>query len=140
MLEKHGVSRMLISFHDIIPGYIFGGLVFSDDYLRKQPEQVRAFLRGFMKSARFIGEHEDRARLSIPKHTSVDSAIAKISALRVLTPDGREDPLLLDYQRDLMIEYGFLTEDVNLDPIIDYRYLPDTAWIQRIEFGRTDQQ
>jgi ABC-type nitrate/sulfonate/bicarbonate transport system substrate-binding protein len=134
MLEKHGVSRMLISFHDIIPGYIFGGLVCSDDFLRDHPERVRAFLRGFMKSVRFIDEREERARAHIAKHTSVDSLIAMKCALRKLTPDGREDLLLLEYQRDLMREHGFLDQDVNLDSIIDYRYLPDAKWLQRINF------
>jgi ABC-type nitrate/sulfonate/bicarbonate transport system substrate-binding protein len=139
MLEKHGVSRMLISFHDIIPGYVFGGLAFSDDFLRNNPDRVKAFLRGFMKSVRFIAEHEARARAHIPSHTSVDSSVAMTCALRQLTEDGREDQLLLEYQRDLMKEYGFLDQEVSLDSIIDYRYLPDAHWRQRIKFRKGDQ-
>lgn len=134
MLEKHGVSRMLVSFHDIIPGYVFGGLACATDYLHDNPEKVKAFLRGFMKSVRFIDVHEDMARAHIPKHTPADSATAMVSALREYTADGREDAILLEYQKDLMIEYGFLESDVIVDSIIDYQYLPDVKWLEKIIF------
>lgn len=127
MLESHGVSRMLISFHEIIPGYVFSGILVADTYLQEHPEDVRAFLRGYKQSIQFIEEHEEKARAHIPKYTAVDYETAMKSALRKLTDDGREHMDILNYQKKLMIEYGFLNEDVSLKEIVDYSYLPPVA-------------
>lgn len=133
MLEQHGVSRLLASFNDVIPGYVFTGLLVSDDCLEKHPEEIKAFLRGFVKSIKFIEEKEEEARTFIPKYTSVELDIAMKSALRKIPENGEEDMKVLNYQKELMIEYGFLNEDLSLENIIDYSYLPDSAWIQSLK-------
>jgi ABC-type nitrate/sulfonate/bicarbonate transport system substrate-binding protein len=124
MLELHGVSRMLRSFNDIVPGYVFSGVYFSDKYLAAHPNEVRAFLRGLVRSFDFIKNNEKAARRHIPKYTSVSDDVAQRCALRDLSGRGRERFEMLDRQQDLLIKYGFLNQKASLKGIVDYSYLP----------------
>jgi ABC-type nitrate/sulfonate/bicarbonate transport system substrate-binding protein len=124
MLEMHGVSRRLASFHDVVPGYIFSGVYFSDKFIAAHPDQVKAFLRGLIKSFDFIKNHEAKARSYIPKYTGVSPAVALQSAIRDLNGRGRESLEKLDIQQDLLLKFGFLETKASLKGIIDYSYLP----------------
>lgn len=123
MLELHGASRLLTSFNDAIPGYIFSGLFFTDSYLGKNPEKVRAFLRGLVKAFNFIKKNEVKAREWIPKYTGVESAVAQRSALREFV-DGREPLERINQQQEIMLKIGKLPQRVSIADYIDYGYLP----------------
>jgi ABC-type nitrate/sulfonate/bicarbonate transport system substrate-binding protein len=124
MLELHGVSRRLASFNDVVPGYIFSGVYFSNKYIASHSDQVKAFLRGLVKSFDFIKSHEQKARSYIPKYTSVSQDVAKQSAIRDLRGRGRESLDALDKQQDLLLKFGLIEEKVPLTGIVDYSYLP----------------
>ena len=126
MLESHGASRILASFHDIAPNWIFAGLYFPDAYLAKNGELVRKVIQGLEKSFAFIAAHEQKARTYIPKYTNIDPEISRICALREYgTP---KEPLERIYaQQGLMVKYGYLKQQVSIDHMIDYRYLPPGA-------------
>ncbi len=125
MLESHGASRILVSFHDIVPNWVFTGLYFSDDYLAENGDTVRKVLTGLVKSFEFIEQHETRARKHLPKYTKVDEDVCMICALRELQP---AEPLeRLNRQRDLMVSYGYLARAVDISGRIDYSYLPESA-------------
>ncbi|CCO25516.1 ABC transporter substrate-binding protein [Maridesulfovibrio hydrothermalis] len=123
MLEAHGASRILASFHDIVPNWIFTGLYFNDDYLAKHPDIVRKFLVGLTKSFDFVTNHEMEARKHLPKYTKVPEDICMICALRELQP--AEPIARLNEQQELMVGYGFVKELHDLSPMIDYSYLPE---------------
>jgi ABC-type nitrate/sulfonate/bicarbonate transport system substrate-binding protein len=125
MLESHGVSRMLRSFNDIVPGYVFTGVYFSDRYLAAHPNEVRAFLRGLIQSFEYIRTNEKSARRHLPKYTSVSDDVAQKCALRDLSGGGRERLENLDRQRDLLFKFGFFDQKVSLKGIVDYSYLPE---------------
>ncbi len=124
MLEVHGVSRLLSSFHDIIPDFVFSGVFFSNDFLNHHPQRVRAFLRGLVKSFAFIRGHEMEARQFIPKYTGVEFDVAQVCAIREFSVTGKEPEGFIDNQRDLMVKFGSLSSSVTLTPVIDYSYLP----------------
>lgn len=123
MLEMHGASRLLISFNDVIPGYIFSGLFFTDKYLKKYPEKVKAFLRGLVKAFDYIKHNERRARKWIPKYTNVEMGVAMKSALRHFE-DGREPFEQIYKQQEIMIKIGRLPKNVPVKKFVDYSYLP----------------
>ncbi len=125
MLEMHGASRLLFSFNDAIPGYIFSGMFFSDKYLNKNPEKVRAFLRGLVKAFDYIRTHEKKARRWIPKYCNVEMEVGMRSALRHFE-DGREPIEQIYKQQDIMLENGHLLERIPVEQFIDYGYLPDS--------------
>ena len=124
MLEMHGASRLLTSFNDAIPGYIFSGLFFTEKYLKQHPENVRAFLAGLVDAFDYIREHEAEARKWIPKYTGVEMAVGMRSALREFD-DGREPEAQIYRQQEIMIQMGFLPERVAVEKFVDYSYLPE---------------
>lgn len=123
MLEMHGASRLLTSFNDAIPGYVFSGLFFTDRYLKQHPDKVRAFLRGLVRAFNFIKQNEAKAREWIPKYTGVESAVAQRSALRAFD-DGREPIESINQQQEIMLKIGKLPQRVSIADYIDYGYLP----------------
>ena len=123
MLEMHGASRLLFSFNDAIPGYIFSGLFFTDEYLRTHPKEVRAFLKGLVRAFQYVKHHEKEARKWIPKYCGVETEVAMRSALRELE-DGREPIEQLYRQQDIMIQNGHLPKRIPIEEYIDYDYLP----------------
>lgn len=123
MLEMHGASRLLTSFNDAIPGYIFSGLFFTETYVHRHPRKVRAFLKGLVRAFDYIRQNEEKAREWIPKYTGVEPAVAMRSALREFA-DGRESWERIYRQQDIMINIGLLPKRVPLENIVDYSYLP----------------
>lgn len=123
MLETHGASRLLLSFNDAIPGYIFSGLFFTENYLKKNPEKTRAFLRGLVKAFDYIKENERSARKWIPKYTGVGMDVAMKSALRQFE-DGREPAKQIYKQQEIMINIGRLPKIIPVEKFVDYSYLP----------------
>jgi ABC-type nitrate/sulfonate/bicarbonate transport system substrate-binding protein len=124
MLEMHGASRLLTSFNDAIPGFIFSGLFFTDEYLGEHPEKVRAFLRGLVEAFDFIRNHDTEARKWIPKYAGVEMDVAMKSALREFN-DGRESEEQIYRQQAMMIQMKFLPEKVPVGKFVDYQYLPE---------------
>lgn len=125
MLESHGASRILASFHDIVPNWVFAGLYFSDEYIAEHPDIVRKVLAGLVKSMDFIKTNETQARKYLPKYTNVDEDIAMICALREMDP--MEPVERLNRQRDLMVHYGYMKKAVDISTKLDYSFLPAEA-------------
>jgi ABC-type nitrate/sulfonate/bicarbonate transport system substrate-binding protein len=125
MLESHGASRILASFHDIVPNWVFAGLYFSDEYIAEHPDIVRKVLAGLVKSMEFIKNEEKQARKYLPKYTNVDEDVSMICALREMEP--MEPVERLNRQRDLMVQYGYLKNPVDISKKLDYSFLPAEA-------------
>jgi ABC-type nitrate/sulfonate/bicarbonate transport system substrate-binding protein len=125
MLEMHGVSRRLCSFNDILPGFVFSGVYFSNRYLASHGNEVRAFLRALIRAFDFIQHNEKKARSFLPKYISVSESVAQQSALRDLSGRGRERLEMLDRQRDLLSKYGFIKARSSIKGFVDYTYLPE---------------
>ena len=123
MLESHGASRILASFHDVVPNWIFAGLYFSDKYLAKHPDNVQKVLNGLVKSFDFIATHEKEARAVLPKYTRVKEELCMIAALREYSPI--EPMKRINYQRELMVKYGYIKSKVPIEQMIDYRFIPE---------------
>jgi ABC-type nitrate/sulfonate/bicarbonate transport system substrate-binding protein len=124
MLEAHGVSRRLCSFNDIIPGYVFSGVYFSNKYLAGHGNEVRAFSRGLIRAFDFIQKNEKTARGFLPKYISVSESVAQQSALRDLSGRGREPIEMLDRQRDLLVKFSLIKTKPSIQGLVDYSYLP----------------
>lgn len=123
MLESHGASRILASFHDIVPNWIFAGLYFSEDYLKENPELTQKVLNGMVKSFEFIKTNEEEARKFLPKYTKVEENLCMISALREYSPIEPMEHILI--QKQLMVDYGFIKSEAPIEDMIDYSFIPE---------------
>lgn len=131
MLESHGASRILASFHDIVPNWIFAGLYFSEEYLKENPELTQKVLNGLVKSFEFIKTHEKEARKFLPKYTEVKEELCMIAALREYSPIEPMERILT--QKQLMVDYGFIKSDAPIEEKIDYSFVPK----ELIELGKS---
>lgn len=122
MLESHGASRILASFHDIVPNWIFAGLYFSDKYLKDNPELTQKVLNGMVKSFEFIRTNEEEARKFLPKYTRVEEDLCMIAALREYAPIEPMERILA--QKQLMVDYGFIKSNAPIEEKIDYSFIP----------------
>ncbi|GFK92364.1 hypothetical protein NNJEOMEG_00189 [Fundidesulfovibrio magnetotacticus] len=124
MLEMHGVSRLVASFNDVIPGFVFSGVFFPEKTLSEKPEQVRAFLRGLVRSFEFMRAEEAQAREFIPKYVKVEREVAFASALRDFSGNGRVPDSQLEKQLGLMRDFKLIDEMVPVGNVVDYSFLP----------------
>lgn len=131
MLEAHGASRILASFHDISANWVFAGLYFSDQYLKEQPDNVRRVMDGLVKSFEFIAANDREARTFLPKYTKVEEELCMISALREY--QAIEPPKRLQEQIDLMAKYGYIKSAIDIETMIDYHYLPEVLRQQGVQ-------
>lgn len=122
MLESHGASRILASFHDIVPNWIFAGLYFSEEYLQNNPELTQKVLNGLIKSFEFIRTNEEEARKFLPKYTKVKEELCMIAALREYSPIEPMERILA--QKQLMVGYGYIKDDAPIEKMIDYSFVP----------------
>jgi ABC-type nitrate/sulfonate/bicarbonate transport system substrate-binding protein len=123
MLESHGASRILASFHDIVPHWIFAGLYFSEKYLEQNGDSVQKLLNGLVKSFDFIATHETEARSLLPKYTKVKKELCMIAALREYAP--MEPMERINNQKALMVKYGYIEGGSDIEQMIDYRFVPE---------------
>ena len=128
MLESHGASRILASFHDIVPNWIFAGLYFSDKYLEQNGESVQKVLNGLVRSFDFIASHETEARSLLPKYTKVKKELCMIAALREYAP--MEPMERINNQKALMVKYGYIKGGADIGRMIDYRFLPEDLKVE----------
>lgn len=85
---------------------------------------VQATVVGLIKSFQFIKEHEQKARMHLPKYTGMEPEICKICALREYSSPYKPKELL-ERQRDVMLQYGYLEKKLDIDHMIDYSFLPE---------------
>ncbi len=123
MLESHGASRILASFHDIVPNWVFAGLYFSDKYIKRHPENIRKLLKGMVKSFEYIKTNEKDARKLLPKYTRVKEELCMIAALREY--QANEPIERINIQKSLMIKYGYLKSNADVESMLDYRFIPE---------------
>jgi ABC-type nitrate/sulfonate/bicarbonate transport system substrate-binding protein len=124
MLESHGASRILASFHDIMANWIFAGLYFSETYLTEHPENVKKLMKGLVKSFEFIASDEKEARSFLTKYTNVEKDLCMIAALREYQP---VEPLeRINEQINLMTQYGYIKSSVPIETMLDYRFIPES--------------
>jgi NitT/TauT family transport system substrate-binding protein len=76
--EKKG-ARILID--DAGMGISDTVLVFTDDFIKHHPEEVRAFLKAVARGADYLNNHPEEARLIANKHCRIPEPLAKNLAL-----------------------------------------------------------
>ncbi len=76
--EKKG-ARILVD--DAGMGISDTVLVFTDDFLKQHPEQVRAFLKAVGKGADYLNNHPEEARIIANKYCRIPDGLAKTLTL-----------------------------------------------------------
>ncbi|MBU2560349.1 ABC transporter substrate-binding protein [archaeon] len=115
---------------DVFPhGAPFGMAVFTEDFIEKHPEEVRKFVRAYLRGLQWALDNPDMAA----EVEALDTGMTKEEAKRVpwaaFNPSGRVSDESFEMMIDAIKEYDpeSLGRDVTVGEFVDYSYLPPEA-------------
>ncbi len=120
-------GRVILSIADVLPrGYPISVVFFKEDYMREHPEEVRKFVRAYLRGIEWADENPDGIVDVEVAYTDVPREVAERIPLEKMNPSGRVD--LENFQDiiDLIEEYtpDTLGAEISAADIVDYGYLP----------------
>jgi NitT/TauT family transport system substrate-binding protein len=119
--EKKG-ARVLVD--DAGMGISDTVLVFTDEFIKRHPEQVRAFLKAVAKGSDYLNNHPEEARLIANKYCRIPHELAKTLTLPsypTLTLPNREQ--LVDIYGWLR-KKGIISRDMAINELVADGFLP----------------
>jgi NitT/TauT family transport system substrate-binding protein len=125
-----GLKKVFDSYQAWGKPYLFSFMVARNDYLKKSPETVRAFLEDYVTLSRHIYKPENReavldviaAHFKAPRAVLQQFYLTKKDVYR--PPDGRVVPEDLQHAISRLHELGFLEKDIPVAQYVDNSYLP----------------
>jgi len=129
-LAAGGLKKVLDSYQAWGKPYLFSFVVARNDYLKKSPDAVRAFLDDYVALEKFTQKPENRdavidlvvAHFKAPKAILQQFYLTKKDMYR--PADGRVNPDDLQHAISRLHELGFLEKDVQVAQYVDNSYLP----------------
>lgn len=103
----------------------FTSIVFSVEYLRRNPDGVKAFLRAHLAAAKWINEHPDQARLLLAKRLNLSAEVATKMNLLRWPADARTDTALLERTQQVLLRAGVLKRSLDTRALHDETLLAD---------------
>lgn len=112
-------------------GYQIAVLFSSERFMKEKPEVLRAFLRGYVRSLKFLQKVNDknskeRAEIFdiIQKYLDFDRDILNKINWYHVDPDGIPNTKSIEEMRNFFYSEGLLEKKLNLDEFIDLTFLP----------------
>ena len=120
---KLGAHRVLTSRH-LWPNMPGSGVFATDKLLREHPEIVAKFLYAINKAVEFIKAHPHEAAVIVAKHLATSSDIMEES-MKYLDYTLKINKTDLKEYSKLLLKYGAIDHEINLDDFIYTRILSD---------------
>ncbi len=123
--EKQGYN-MLLSLDQFVKGFPNEVYATSSEFLRLNPETIKAILRANNKAIEFLRTHQDRSVAALRKHTKMteEHAIQGYLNLRDSFPIDGSPPLDgIDLVQEIAIMAGEIKSKLPLTDLIDYTYI-----------------
>jgi NitT/TauT family transport system substrate-binding protein len=127
--QKHGQPLKVIYTYltDFTDGLDLTAMYANTDFLGKNPDAVRAFLRATTRAAKWGNAHPTELKKIIAKYAGVPYEEIKDMIPSEMSEDGRPIPGIFDRVQTLMIKYKMVPDyNVTLKPdaYMDLSYLP----------------
>src|SRR5215475_11302053 len=125
-----GLKKVFDSYQAWGKPYLFSFVVTRNDYLKKSPDAVRAFLEDYVALSRYVHKPENREAMLdvISTHFKAPRAVLQqfyLTKKDMYRPaDGRVHPEDLQFAISRLHELGFLEKDVQVAQYVDNSYLP----------------
>jgi NitT/TauT family transport system substrate-binding protein len=104
---------------------MYASIVFSAEFLRRNPEGVKSYLRAYLAAVRWINEHPDEARLVLAKGMNFSPEVAKKVNLPRWPLDARANAALLDETQQVLLRAGLLKRPVDTRTVHDETLLEE---------------
>jgi NitT/TauT family transport system substrate-binding protein len=122
--------RPIAKVSDVLPNVISNFLVASQDFIKNNPDQLRAIIRTYKQAVDFVNANPgEAAKIALSRMVNVDlpaldHAVERLTKARFYS-DGRIDPQSLAGTHRLLEATGDIKEDFDFESIIDRRFLPE---------------
>ena len=126
-LEEKGEGKILFNFGEIVTDFQFGIIAAREAYIQEKPEVVRAFLKGWYETIRWMKEHKDEAVTRIAKQLEVSEAVARKTYdldMANFSPDGTPQMKGLQVAAASVVEMGFAPRAPEVTEVFDGRFVP----------------
>jgi ABC-type nitrate/sulfonate/bicarbonate transport system substrate-binding protein len=114
--EEQGLKIIGRPYTDLRPGLQIGTYLMTAEAIEADPEAVEAFQRGVQATAEAIQEDPDAFRAALPEIGGLDPALAE--KVRINLWRGADDRESIELIQGLMVEYGLIDEEVDLDTVV----------------------
>ena len=124
-----GIHLNLLNFGQYVPNLATDVIVATDDIIAKNPQAVRAFLRGWFETIDFVYAHKD-ASVEVMAEATHHSVAVISKAYDTLIPtgffsrDGRFDEKVMAPLPKAYVEMGFLDEPPDITKLYTTAFLP----------------
>jgi len=96
----------------------------SDDFVKKNRDAAKAFLKAYVQAVRFSNSNVQQAKESWAK-ISRNNAVLKMTALPYVPDDAKLDIDALGFDIKVLKRFGYLKKDLNPMDTIDYSVLDE---------------
>jgi NitT/TauT family transport system substrate-binding protein len=110
-LQERGEGRVLMTFGDIVPDFHTHVIFAADKLINDKPDVVRAFLRGWFKTATFMRDHRDETVKSTAKTMNLSEKVIDLAydtEMGMMSYDGSFSPKALETIRGSLKDLGVL--------------------------------
>lgn len=104
---------------------VYTSIVFSAEFLRRNPEGVKAYLRAHLAAVHWIEAHPEQARRVLARRFNLSQEVSAKVRLTHWPVDARSDPAMLDQNQQVLIQYGFLKRSVDSSRLHDETLLTE---------------
>ncbi len=126
MEKMKGNIRLIFNAYDILPEMQFLSIWFTEDYLKKYPEAVRAFLSDFQIACKYLAENEEEAKKLGSEYTKVKLEVFKaMDKWWVVDPKARMNLKAMEADIKLMADFGVIPKALPISEIATHEYLPN---------------
>jgi len=126
LLEKHKDGRLLLAFGDYIKDFHTHVIMATDDIIRKEPDQVRRFLSGWIEVIAFMAADKDETVRIARQVTGLDEDIERREydeVMPMMSRDLRFSPKALDVIGDSFPELQILPKKPDMTTLFTEEFL-----------------
>jgi NitT/TauT family transport system substrate-binding protein len=103
---------------DVRPEFVFAGYYVSREWAQENQEVLRRFLRALRRSMIYAAEHEQQTRAMIGEYTELQGELISAIPIGNRRPDCAELETSSEVLAGLMVRYGALEREPDLDELI----------------------
>jgi len=126
MEKTKGNIKLVFNAYEIIPEMQFLSVWFAEDYLKKYPEVVRAFLSDFQIASKYLSGNEEEAKRLGSEYTKVKLEVFKaMDKWWLIDPKARMNLKAIEADMKLMAEFGIISKVLPIEEVATHEYLPN---------------
>jgi len=133
-MELEGINYTIVaSAVDLLPRIDVVVVYSSEEFIKENPEVVRKFLRAFYRGQVYLKTQPEGYRAYLADYTGLEPELIEkldLEKFQGVPTDGRFDEAFWQEFTKIMVDAGFLDEEIPLDMIFTEKYLPERGKVE----------